>query len=172
VLETIVIRTATQADAPQILRCLAAAFEPYRTSYTEAAYLDTVLTEEKILQRLACMQVFVAVSANDEVLGTIACSRSGDQGHLRGMAVFPEHLGRGFAEKLLHTAESELARQGCARVTLGTTEPLQRAMHFYEKLGYRRSGKTADFFGMSLHEYAKELGATPDPVPNDPRRAS
>ena len=37
------------------------------------------------------------------------------------------------------------------------TLPLQVAMSFYEKHGYRRSGKVTDFFSMALLEYVKEL---------------
>ena len=154
----VVMRKAIAADSRAILGCLAAAFEPYRTSYTHHAYLDTILTEETITARLAVMQVFVA-AAGDQIVGTIACSKQdADDGHLRGMAVLPEWLGREIAEKLLRAAETELAQQGCLRVTLDTTEPLQRAMRFYEKHGYRRSGRITDFFGMALHEYGKELG--------------
>src|SRR5271170_2170761 len=91
----LIIRKATAADARAILDCLAAAFEPYRTSYTHDAYLDTVLSEETITARLAVMQVFVAVSG-DQIVGTIACARqNADEGHLRGMAVLPQLLGRG-----------------------------------------------------------------------------
>ena len=154
---TIVVRQATIADARGILDCLSAAFEPYRTSYTPDAYLDTVLTEETVIARLATMQIFVAVS-DGQVVGTIACAMQGaEEGHLRGMAVLPETLGRGIAQLLLKAAEEELRRHGCLRITLDTTDPLQRAMHFYEKHGYRRSGKTTDFFGMPLHEYAKDV---------------
>ena len=154
----VVIRKAAVADSRAILGCLAAAFEPYRTSYTHHAYLDTILTEETITARLAVMQVFVAMSG-DQIVGTIACAKQhSNEGHLRGMAVLPEWLGRGIAEKLLHVAEAELKQQGCSRTTLDTTDPLQRAMRFYEKHGYRRSGRTTDFFGMPLHEYVKELG--------------
>jgi ribosomal protein S18 acetylase RimI-like enzyme len=155
----IVIRSATVADAGAILGCLASAFEPYRASYTPAAYLDTVLTAETISQRLGTMQVFVGVTAHEQVIGTIACAISdGVEGHLRGMAVQLEWQGRGVAEKLLRTAEGELLSQGCSRITLDTTEPLQRAVQFYEKHGYRRSGRITDFFGMPLHEYVKALG--------------
>jgi hypothetical protein len=42
-------------------------------------------------------------------------------------------------------------------VSLDTTEPLRRAMRFYERNGYQRSGKVTDFFGMTLIEYIKEL---------------
>ncbi len=153
----IVIRHATAADADGILRCLAAAFEPYRSSYTSGAYLDTVLTPETIQQRLLSMRVFVA-AAGGQIAGTIASAMaSAGEGHVRGMAVLPECLGRGIARELLRAAEADLAQQGCSRITLDTTEPLQRAMSFYEKNGYRRSGKTADFYGMPLHGYVKTL---------------
>ena len=35
--------------------------------------------------------------------------------------------------------------------------PLQRAIRFYERNGYRPSGRVADFFGMPLFEYVKPL---------------
>jgi hypothetical protein len=31
-------------------------------------------------------------------------------------------------------------------------------MRFYERHGYRRSGRVQDFFGMPLIEYAKDIG--------------
>jgi ribosomal protein S18 acetylase RimI-like enzyme len=155
---TVTVRPATTADSRGILECLASAFELYRASYTPAAYLDTVLTSETIAQRLESMQVFVAVAADDQIVGTIACSLSEiGEGHLRGMAVLPEWQGQGLAETLLRAAERDLVDQGCTRITLDTTEPLQRAMRFYENHGYRRSGTITDFFGMPLHEYVKDL---------------
>jgi ribosomal protein S18 acetylase RimI-like enzyme len=57
----------------------------------------------------------------------------------------------------MRAAEAELAARSCQQITLDTTEPLQRAMRFYESHGYQRSGKVTDFFGMPLHEYVKDL---------------
>ena len=74
------------------------------------------------------------------------------------MAVLPAWQGAGVAALLLDAAERELRAQHCSRVTLDTTEPLQRATRFYEKHGYRASGRVSDFFGMPLYEYAKVLG--------------
>jgi len=73
------------------------------------------------------------------------------------MAVLPSWHGRGVGEQLLTAAEAELRGLGCVRVTLDTTEPLERAMRFYEKHGFARSGRVADFYGMRLIEYVKEL---------------
>ena len=152
------IRRATARDAEGILRCLRLAFEPYRRSYTEAAFADTVLTPETIADRLRIAKVFVAVSKGQEVVGTIGCQVvSAEEGHLRGMAVVPEWQGSGIAERLLLCAERELRDAGCSRIRLDTTEPLKRAMWFYEKQGFRASGKVTDFFGMPLYEYVKEL---------------
>ena len=157
-MQDITIRNANEADAPAILACLAAAFAPYRNSYTPAGFTDTVPTLETIQQRLTSMCVLVALNEAREIVGTIACSVIGQsEGHLRGMAVLPAWQGRGIAEQLLRTAENELLSRKCLLITLDTTEPLQRAMRFYERQGYRRSGKVTDFFGMPLHEYVKDF---------------
>lgn len=161
-MQAITIRQAAISDADGILNCLRAAFEPFRSAYTDGAYQDTVLTGESLARRLAEMTVLVAVGGSGRVIGTIACKVSGDaEGHLRGMAVLPECQGSGIAHQLLERAEAELMKEGCSRVSLDTTEPLERAMQFYEWHGYRRSGRTQDFFGMTLIEYGKLLKHEP-----------
>ena len=156
--DELIIRKATAADIAGILACLRAAFEPYRSAYTPQAYLDTVLTQHSIYPRLWSMEVLAAVTDENNLVGTIAyAGASKEEGHLRGMAVLPDWQGRGLASRLLLAAETELAKGVCTRITLDTTEPLERAMHFYEKHGYRRSGKVTDFFRMPLHEYSKNL---------------
>jgi GNAT superfamily N-acetyltransferase len=64
--------------------------------------------------------------------------------------------GRGAAQRLLEAAEAGLRSAGCSSITLDTTLPLVRAMRFYERNGYARSGRVTDFHGMPLVEYAKE----------------
>ena len=143
---------------PGILECLREAFEEFRSRYTLEGFLDTVLTAETLQERFGKMSVFVAVNSVNQVVGTIACNVLGSgEGHLRGMAVLLSMRGNGVAAQLLRLAETELRSRGCARVTLDTTEPLQQAMRFYEKNGYRRSGRVSDFFGMPLIEYQKGL---------------
>jgi GNAT superfamily N-acetyltransferase len=158
------IRRASAADAHGILRCLRLAFEPCRPSYSEAGFADTVLGPETIADRLRIANVFVAVSEK-EIVGTIGCQVvSAEEGHLRGMAVVPEWQGSGVAERLLLRAERELRAAGCSFISLDTTEPLKRAVRFYEKHGFRASGKVVDFFGMPLYEYVKQLtGQAADP---------
>jgi GNAT superfamily N-acetyltransferase len=152
------VRKADASDAGGIRACLQAAFEPYRESYTDAAFEDTVLSAEKVHDRLADMTLFVAVGSAGEIIGTVGSKNAGEgRGHIRGMAVHPDFLGRGVGQELLERAEAEVRGEGCSRMSLNTTEPLQRATRFYERNGFRPSGTVRDFFGMALHEYVKTL---------------
>ena len=77
------------------------------------------------------------------------------------MGVLPEWQGHGVAKQLLDCAETELRASGCKLVTLDTTEPLVAAMRFYERNGFRQTGRIFDFFSMPLIEYAKQISYTP-----------
>jgi len=151
------IRQAETNDGEAILACLEAAFAPYRSQYTSEAFADTVLDSDTIQRRLRAMCVFVAVSEG-KIVGTIGYTAHGREGHLRGMAVLPGCQGTGLASALLQTAESELKKSGCTCATLDTTEPLTRAIRFYERHGFSPSGRISDFFAMRLYEYRKSLG--------------
>jgi GNAT superfamily N-acetyltransferase len=158
--DSITIHRATVGHADGILDCLHAAFAPYAQYYSAEAYEDSTLTKESLLRRMNDMTILVALNPSGRVVATIACSVIGKgEGHLRGMAVLPQHQATGVADRILEHVEAELARLNCSRITLDTTKPLQRAMRFYERHGYQRSGKISDFFGMPLIEYVKELPA-------------
>jgi ribosomal protein S18 acetylase RimI-like enzyme len=153
----ITVRRAHVEDARSIAVCLESAFEPFRSEYTLEAFQDTVLTIEAIRERMIHMAVYVAITPDGEIVGTLAATLHGSEGHLRGMAVRPAWQGNSIAENLLRTAEQDLQAAGCVRLTLDTTAPLQRAISFYKRSGFAPSGRIADFFGMPLHEYLKQL---------------
>jgi GNAT superfamily N-acetyltransferase len=150
------VRRADAEDAPSILNCLAVAFEMYRCQYSPQAYADTVLDSDTVRRRMAEMSVLVAVSEG-RVVGTIAYCVRGNEGHVRGMAVLPRWQGARVASVLLETAEVELLAHGCVRVTLDSTQPLQRAIRFYERNGFSASGRVTESFGMQLYEFVKAL---------------
>ncbi len=150
------IRKANPEDATQILACLAAAFAPYREAYTEGAWRDTVLDPATLQQRFFDMTVLVA--ERERIVGTVAYKIEHlDEAHLRGMAVLPEEAGSGVAQALLDHAETEVRGQGATAITLDTTAPLQRAIRFYERNGFRATGEVTEFFGMELFAYRKTL---------------
>lgn len=151
------IRKAQPADLPGVRQCLLEAFEPYRPDYTAQMFDNTVPSVAGLEERASTMTIWVA-TASDRIVGTIAAGATDSPtGHLRGMAVASTFHGRGVAAELLRTAEAELRSLGCATVTLDTTAPLHRAMAFYEKHGYRRSGARHPMLGMELIEFHKAL---------------
>ena len=103
------------------------------------------------------MTVYVASIPSGDFIGTVASSVEGTEGHLRGMAVAPAWQGHSVADRLLGAVEEDLGNAGCARLTLDTTAPLERAVGFYAKNGFVPSGRVRDFFGMPLYEYVKTL---------------
>ena len=154
----ITIRAAHEWDAHRVLECLHEVFAPYREHYTADAFRDTVLDHESIVNRMRDMTIFIAIDDDGEVAGTIACGHAAHaEAHVRGMAVRPRWQGLGVADELLTTAEDHARSMSCRRITLDTTEPLRRAMRFYERHGYARTGVVTEFFGMRLHEFAKDL---------------
>src|ERR1700722_4774225 len=100
------------------------------------------------------MTIFVAVEESNEIVGTIACRAGNAEGHIRGMAVLPALQGTDVASRWLMRAESYFQQRDCKRISLDTTAPLERAIRFYEKAGFRSTGRIQDFFGMPLLEYA------------------
>jgi ribosomal protein S18 acetylase RimI-like enzyme len=91
------------------------------------------------------------------VLGTVAYKAENGEGHIRGMAVLPRWHGSGIASRLLDTVERDLRELHCRAITLDTTKPLRRAISFYEKNGFRKTGRRTSFFGMDLIAYRKEI---------------
>jgi GNAT superfamily N-acetyltransferase len=152
------VRRAETDDARGIRACLLAAFDDYRDQYTVEAFADTVPDEDSLEDRRRTMWVYVAVSDNGEIIGTLAAALTDEaKAHLRGMAVLPLFQKRGVAKKLLAIVLDDLRAGGCKRVTLDTTAPLSQAMHFYEANGCQRTGRVSDLFGMELYEYARNL---------------
>jgi ribosomal protein S18 acetylase RimI-like enzyme len=148
-----VIRRAQQADLEGVRTCLSDAFAAFRDAYTPAAYADTVPDLANLQRRLQTMAVFVAeISAR--IVGTVGVSTShATEAHLRGMAVVASAQRKGVAQQLFTAAIDHCRSAGCTRVTLDTTAPLRAAIRFYEKNGFRATGRVADFFGMELFEY-------------------
>jgi predicted N-acetyltransferase YhbS len=151
------IRPATSGDSEQILGCLREAFEPFQADYTESAFAATVLSPEALRKRFSEMEILVACRGDAPVIGTISYCAANDEGRIRGMAVSPALQGTGVALALLMRAQSSLQRLNCRVVTLDTTAPLCRAIAFYERNGFERTGDVASFFGMELLIYRKEL---------------
>ncbi len=151
------IRLATERDINGVLQVLLNAFSAYEDQYPPEAYRNTVLDRAMLTARLKQMMVLI-VEDGGRVLGTVSVGRSAPgEVEVRGMGVHPNQLGSGVATILMSGAEAQARAWSCTRITLDTTEVLQRAQRFYERCGYTRTGKVTDFFGIAVHEFEKVL---------------
>ncbi|MFX0104467.1 MAG: GNAT family N-acetyltransferase [Candidatus Hodarchaeota archaeon] len=154
-----IIRRAKKNDAKGIYEILLVAFEGYRNYYTSEGFSDTVMSENAVIERMKEMKLYVAVDQKRKIIGTIGWRKvSKKEGHIRGMAVLPEKQGKNSpATALLQAVENDARSKGCIYLTLDTTAPLKRAQNFYRKYGFKETGKTGDFFGLTIYEYAKKI---------------
>ena len=158
-LKDFTIRLATIKDVKAVHEVLLAAFEEYRSYYSPEGFADTILSEERAKDRIKETNVYVAVNQHGKIIGTIGWEKLNEsEGHIRGMGVIPSQQGRkGPAVSLLRQVERDAQLESCKILTLDTTEILKRAQNFYEKNGFKKTGKIGDFFGSIIYEFAKTL---------------
>ncbi|MGB5912752.1 MAG: GNAT family N-acetyltransferase [Promethearchaeia archaeon] len=158
-LKDFTIRLATIKDAKAVHEVLLAAFEAYRSFYSPEGFADTVLSEERAKDRIKETNVYVAVDQYGKIIGTIGWQKLNEsEGHIRGMGIIPSQQGRGSpATSLLRQVERDAQLESCKILTLDTTEILKRAQSFYEKNGFKKTGRIRDFFDSIIYEFAKTL---------------
>ncbi|MFX0033062.1 MAG: GNAT family N-acetyltransferase [Candidatus Hodarchaeota archaeon] len=154
------IRRAKIDDAKAIHKVLLAAFEEFSHYYSPEGFNDTVISEETAKDRIKEMNVYIAANENGELIGTISWQKvNQSEAHIRGMGVIPSWQGKNSpAKSLLQHVELDARKEGCIIISLDTTKVLKKAQRFYEKNGYKKTGKTGDFFGSKIYEFIKQLG--------------
>lgn len=82
-------------------------------------------------------------------------------GRLHSLYIDPDALGQSIGHTLMNHALSTFAAWGCERATLWVLEGNSRAISFYERQGWHRTGDTKvdQSFGLCLveHEMAVQL---------------
>ena len=139
------IREATEADAQEVGDAL--------TEAGVAAWSD-FLGEERIREANRDRQHPADLVAEDSegVFGFVAWDD--ETGEIQRLHVHPRRWGSGAAEALLDAALAELRATGLTQAWLNTEERNPRAIHFYEKYGWRRDGsvRERDWHGALLRE--------------------
>jgi N-acetylglutamate synthase-like GNAT family acetyltransferase len=154
------IRPASPADAGAIASLLRAAFAEFEPLYTPQGFRATTPTSEEILPRFAEGPIWVA-EQEGSIVGTVSAVLKDEGLYLRSMAVYPQTRGRGVAALLLETVEQLARDETCPRLFLSTTPFLARAIHLYERAGFRRTDdEPHDLFGTPLVTMAKDFADT------------
>jgi predicted N-acetyltransferase YhbS len=134
-LNDISLRAATEADIPNIVALIHAAFDEY------AGVLDPPSGAHKesagnIREKLATEHVVLAL-LGDQTLACVFYRDEGDHMYFGRLAVLPAYRGRGIAGALIGYVEARARELGLPSVRLGVRVALPQLRARYERLGYR-----------------------------------
>ncbi len=139
------LRTATEADLPEVLRLLAI----LDADGAAPMPLDQAKRQFADLARYPSYRVFLAMDAGDSAraLGTYSLVIIGNLGHrgapqalVENVAVDPAHQGRGIGRTMMEHARAESRAAGCYKMVLSSNQRRAEAHAFYERLGFARHG--------------------------------
>lgn len=156
-MSSITIRYAIPADAGSISRVLLNSFLEFKKNYSDEAFKATTVAEEEVLLRMREGCVWVALK-NEDVIGTVAVIKKGEDLYIRGMSVLPGARGLKAGWKLLKAVEKYAIENSVKGLLLSTTPYLASAIHLYKKFGFEQVGEMDDsFYGTLIFQMRKYL---------------
>ena len=133
--DTLVLRSATIADAPALAATIAASFEQYRGKLVpeSGAFGETADT---IASQLRNGAGAIVAERNDRMLACVMTETRGGDLYFGRLAVLPEARGLGLAGRLIAAVEAEARRRGLPGVRLGVRVVLTENQRLFGSLGY------------------------------------
>jgi ribosomal protein S18 acetylase RimI-like enzyme len=152
-------KTKNPGDARKVYRALAQAFEPFRQFYTKKAFEATILSPELFEDRIINSEADVLVAVmGGSIAGTASVKLENERNlYLCSMGVKPEYQKKGVGFALLEEVEADAKRKQCRTISLETYPLLTKAIALYERFGFRRTGRTRDYYGVTIFEMKKEV---------------
>ena len=150
---SVIIREASQIDAPTAKACVAASFDLYteRIGKLPAPMLLDFAAE------IEAKRVWVA-EANGNVVGVLVQYETEQGFYIDTVAVAPHHQGSGVGKALLQFAEQEALRCGYDSIYLCTNAKMTENQIFYPRIGYVEYDRKLDE-GYDRIFYRKSLGS-------------
>lgn len=144
-------RLAGAADVPALVGLVNSAYrgDVSRQGWTtEADLLDGTRTDEQELADLVADpdSVLLLCERDGELLGSVHLQRRGDDAYLGMFTVRPGWQGRGIGKAFLAVAErTATQRFGARRMCMEVINLRAELIAFYQRRGYRRTGRLAPF---------------------------
>jgi GNAT superfamily N-acetyltransferase len=154
VIVPVIIREASQADAPAAKACVIGSFDPYveRIGKPPAPMLLDFPAE------IEARHVWVAETKR-KVVEVLVQYETGEGFYIDTVAVAPLHQGSGVGRALLQFAEQEALRRGYGSIYLCTNARMTENQIFYPRIGYSEYARKLDQ-GYDRVFYRKSLGKT------------
>lgn len=149
--QPLLFRKARREDARIIAHLVNSAYrgDSSRLGWTtEADMLDGLRTNEREVLGLIESErsVFLLCVQGAEVVGSVHLKKMETAGYLGMLVVKPELQGRGIGRQFMRTAETTAQREwGITKMTMQVITLRHELIAFYERCGYRRTGKLKPF---------------------------
>ena len=102
----------------------------------------------------------LAARVNGEIAGfaiaRVDIRRNMSFGHILTVDIAPAYRRKGIAQKLLHEVETIFREKGIKECRLEVREDNVAALNLYQKLGYKKVGKLAKYYGNAHGLYLKK----------------
>jgi len=140
--DTLVLRTASAADAGAIAATIAAAFEQYRGRLVpeSGAFAETA---ESIAAELASDTGAIVAERNGAVVGCVMIRIYKGDLYFGRLAVLPAARGERLAGRLIAAVEDQARARGLPGVRLGVRIALTANQKLFASLGYREISREA-----------------------------
>lgn len=136
-LDVVNLRQATAADCEFAFQAKKAAFRPY----VEQVWGWDEAKQRQMHERRSAEQEFQVIQESGLDVGVLATVRERDCLKLNQLFILPEHQGKGIGSRCMSLAIAEARRLGLP-VRLRVLKVNPRALSFYERLGFVRTGET------------------------------
>ena len=157
--KNLTFREAKPNDTIDIHGILYKSLKPYQGFYTDQAYSATVLSPEKIKDRILQEKYDVFITLlNNKIVGTVSLSTKNQNIlYIRSMAVHPDVQRHGIGRFIMDNINKITQKMNIKKIVLETSSPLKPAFNFYEKQGFKKTGVSRDFYGVDIFEMIKEF---------------
>jgi len=152
-----IFRKAKINDTDKIYNTLSKSFEPYKKYFTKKGYNSAVLSSDEIQERIKknIFKVYV-VTIDNKIVGTTSIIQKNDRYYIRSLAVEPDYQNKGIGLFILENIFKIAKKENIKKISLDSFKPLNKAVNFYEKHGFKKTGITKDLYGNEIFEMLKE----------------
>ena len=137
------MRRAVTGDAPELFRCIEAAYSNHATRIPDLPVVSEGIADE-ILNNI----VWITETGGTIAGGIILIPRDGFL-VVANIAVHPDHSGKGLGRALMDIAASESRQRGLSEMRLSTHADIPETVSLYEHLGWRETGRSGNKVHMS-----------------------
>ena len=121
---------------------------------TEADLLDGTRTDEDEIKSLITHpdSMLLLCAEEDEIIGSVHIQKQDDSSYLGMLVVKPNLQGGGVGRRLMEAAEVRAREEwGSTRMTMTVISVRDTLIAYYERRGYRRTGRMKPFISDATH---------------------